>query len=248
MIENASPLANLNKDDISDELESRGHNTNRNSKPTLEQLLKSELKGIQRPAALLCENPQQPPKSINCSKYEVIACKPLHDITNMVQHIILELPHHITNDETKRQLLQFTRISVADKNQIKGSDARMYAVDLACLIQNLHKENKINTDILNLCNSLVEIINICYSGFGDRNQRTILRFYNQCYIFALACFKVIGTPEKMKERKFYGAHFHSLVTHAPETYRLLCLRTVVPEGEERTFGDLRSISKNTSNR
>ncbi|CAG2214515.1 unnamed protein product [Mytilus edulis] len=52
----------------------------------------------------------------------------------------------------------------------------------------------------------------------------------------------------MTARKFYGSHFHSLVIHAPETYRLLCLRSVVPEEEERTFGDIRSISKNTSNR
>ena len=35
----------------------------------------------------------------------------------------------------------------------------------------------------------------------------------------------------------------SLITHVPETYRLVCLRPVVPEEEERSFGDLRPISK-----
>ena len=40
----------------------------------------------------------------------------------------------------------------------------------------------------------------------------------------------------------------SLITHVPETYRLVCLRSLVPEEEERSFGDLRPISKNTSNR
>jgi hypothetical protein len=36
----------------------------------------------------------------------------------------------------------------------------------------------------------------------------------------------------------------SLITHVPETYRLVCLRSVVPEEEEeRSFGDLRPISK-----
>lgn len=52
----------------------------------------------------------------------------------------------------------------------------------------------------------------------------------------------------MTARKFYGCHFHSLTVHAPETYRLVCLRSLIPEQEERTFGDLRSISLNTANR
>ena len=62
------------------------------------------------------------------------------------------------------------------------------------------------------------------------------------------CLEVVKTPNKMTARKFFGNHFHSLVTHAPITYRLLCLRSVIPEEEERSFGELRSISKNTSNR
>lgn len=52
----------------------------------------------------------------------------------------------------------------------------------------------------------------------------------------------------MTTRKFFGCHFHSLVVHAPETFRLICLRSIVPEEEERSFGDLRSISLNTANR
>ena len=52
----------------------------------------------------------------------------------------------------------------------------------------------------------------------------------------------------MSERKFYGSHFHSLTVHAPPTNRLFCLRSMIPEQEERPFGDLRSISLNTCNR
>lgn len=246
--ENSCPLSHLKKDDMADELEARGYNTNRKSKAELEQHLKNELKGIQRPPALMCHNPQNPADTINCSKYEVLACEPLHDITNIVQHIIMELPHHIQNSEVKKQLEKFSQSTIGEKNQIKGSDARLYAVKLAKFIQNLHQEKKIQNDVLNLSNALVEIINICYSGHDARNQRSVLRLHNQCFVFALACLNVIGSPQKMTARKFYGSHFHSLVIHAPETYRLLCLRSVVPEEEERTFGDIRSISKNTSNR
>lgn len=49
----------------------------------------------------------------------------------------------------------------------------------------------------------------------------------------------------MTIRKFYGTHFHSLVTHAPEAHRLFCLKSILTENEERS---LRSISKNTSDR
>lgn len=52
----------------------------------------------------------------------------------------------------------------------------------------------------------------------------------------------------MSERKFYGSHFHSLTVHAPPKNRLFCLRSMIPEQEERPFGDLRSISLKTCNR
>jgi hypothetical protein len=34
-----------------------------------------------------------------------------------------------------------------------------------------------------------------------------------------------------------------LVIHFPEIYHLFCLWSLIPEDEERTFGDLRSISE-----
>lgn len=46
-------------------------------------------------------------------------------------------------------------------------------------------------------------------------------------------------------KKFYGCHFHSLMV---QSYGFFCLRSLVPEEEERAFGDLRRISLNTSNR
>ena len=52
----------------------------------------------------------------------------------------------------------------------------------------------------------------------------------------------------MSSRKFYGSHFHSLVVHFPEMYRIFCLHSLIPEAEERTFGDLRNTSLRTTNR
>jgi hypothetical protein len=39
---------------------------------------------------------------INCQQYEVLACEPLHGITNVVQNINNELPSHIDNKEIKK--------------------------------------------------------------------------------------------------------------------------------------------------
>lgn len=133
--------------------------------------------------------------------------------------------------------------TISEKNQIKGSDARLYAIKLSKFTANKLMENKVEENIFNLVASLVEIIKI-----HARTKQSILRLYNQTFIFAVLCKIVFGTPKKMTSRKFYGTHFHSLTTHAPEVYRVFCLRSVIPEQEERGFGDLRRISENTSNR
>lgn len=53
---------------------------------------------------------------------------------------------------------------------------------------------------------------------------------------------------QMTARKFFGCHFHSLTIHAPQTFRIFCLHSLIPEQEERSFGDLRLISLRTSSR
>ena len=77
--------------------------------------------------------------------------------------------------------------------------------------------------------------------------KQVLRLYNQCFQFGLLVTHVIEKPVKLSARKLFGIHFHSLVIHFPEIYHLFCLRSLIPEDEECTFGDLRSISEKTSN-
>lgn len=81
-------------------------------------------------------------------------------------------------------------------------------------------------------------------------QRTLKKF-SDCLTFAsnIHCFeKYCGLPKTMTSRKFYRCHFHSLTVHAPETFRLVCPRSLIMEQEERSFGDVRSISLHTANR
>lgn len=116
-----------------------------------------------------------------------------------------------------------------------------------CSIQK-YEEGKITESIPNLVNSLVDIVTICYSDYDTRSPKQLLRLYNQCFVFGLLCKSVIGNPQKLTTRKFYGNHFHSITIHVPETARLFCIKSIVPEQEERSFGTLRRISENTTNR
>ncbi|CAC5358496.1 unnamed protein product [Mytilus coruscus] len=159
-------------------------------------------------------------------------CEPLHDITNVVQNVLSELPHHVEDPETKMALEKFTSKAIGDKNQLKGSDARCIAIKLEKLVHSLFLDGKICYDIVKMVSSMVEIIHIAYSPEEKRSPRQ----------------SVIANPVKMTQRKFYGNHFHSIVTHLAETYRIMNTKSVLTEDEERSFGLLRRISETTSNR
>lgn len=112
----------------------------------------------------------------------------------------------------------------------------------------LYIEKRISLDILELYTSLVEITGICYMHYNQRSPKQILRLYNQTFKFSYLCKSLIGIPKKMTSRRFYGSYFHSLTVHAPRTNKIFCLRSITPEQEEWSFGDLRNISLQTSNR
>ena len=137
---------------------------------------------------------------------------------------------------------------MGENNTLSGSKSRLAVIKLAKFIQLKFQAGQISKSIVELINCLVEIISICYSREKFRSPKQILRLYNQTFLFAVLCTDIIGNPVKLNSGRFYGSHFHTLLTHAPETYRLICLRSVVTENEERSFKDLRDISKNTTNR
>jgi hypothetical protein len=247
---NINPLSNLKKNDLIDELDSRDIDVYNLNKTDLQSKLSEILHGIQRPAALICPSlfNDDTLSTLNCQHYEISNCEPLHDITNVVQNLLTELPHHMPSSSLQKEYQTFCELLIGDKNQIKGSDARLYAIKLAQFSQSKYEEGVLNYDIPALCTALTEIIRICYSTEDERSPKQVLRLYNQCFQFGLLVTHVIEKPVKLSARKFFGIHFHSLVIHFPEIYHLFCLRSLIPEDEERTFGDLRSISEKTSNR
>lgn len=94
----------------------------------------------------------------------------------------------------------------------------------------------------------MDIITVCNSDHTARSPKQLMRRYNQCFLFGLLCKIVVAIPKKLTSRRFYGNHFHSITVHVPETARLFNLKSIIPEQEERSFGTLRRISENTTNR
>ncbi|CAC5389542.1 unnamed protein product [Mytilus coruscus] len=141
---NINPFQNLTKDELIEELECRGFDTFRlKTKARLQEEMSDLLHGISRPPALLLHYPEKSLTESNISCYEVLPCEPLHDISNVVQNIIQELPHHVKQNSTKLELEKFCNNTIGDKNQIKGSDARLYAIKLSKFIENLQLDGKI---------------------------------------------------------------------------------------------------------
>ena len=246
---NIYPFQNLRKEELIDELEDRGIDTFKlNSKSSLQEELTSTLHGISRPPALLMDSPEKTSQEMNLEMYEIMACEPLHDICNVVQNVITELPYHVEDKKVKSELEKFCSNTIGDKNQIKGSDARLFAIKLAKFIGNLQQENRVSKDVLDLIFSLVEIINIAYSSEEKRSPKQILRLYNLTFLFGSLTKSVIGTPVKLTSRRLYGNHFHSIVTHLPEIYRIINTKSILTEQKERSFGSLRKIAETTTNR
>ena len=242
-----NPFQKLKKEDLQSELDYHGYHSTDETKGQLQEALAHILHGICRPPALMCHEPLKSASDLNIDHYEVLCCEPLHDLSNVIQNIITELPMQVP-ENLRREFEAFSNSTIGDKKQIKGSDARLYAIKLSKFIAMKHREGKISECFLNLVNSLVEIIQISYASEKSRNQRQILRLFNQCFLFATLSKSIFSKPSKMTTRKFFGSHFHSITIHIPETFRLFCLRSIIPEQEERSFGDLRQISLRTSNR
>jgi len=101
----------------------------------------------------MCSNPTTSASEINRQQYEVLACEPLHDITNVVQNSINELPSHIGNKEIAKQHEQFCSQTVGEKNQIKGSDymkldwqsSHKPCIKRAKFTQTMYQEGKVHT-------------------------------------------------------------------------------------------------------
>lgn len=215
-----APFENLTKKELEIELKAHGKDAT-GLKKDLEKQFCELRGGIKNVPALLQMNPQASLSSLNISNYEVAPGESLHDIKGHLGHVIEELAE--TAPTADREVITSVKKTVLSKKTLRGSDYRK-----ACLVilHNLRKLENVNTKIMKLFETLVEIQEICYAREAKRNDLTILRLYNLTFVHALLCYELFSQPKTTTRRTMFGAYFHAITCHAPKAYRYISLRSL----------------------
>ena len=132
-------------------------------------------------------------------------------------------------------------LSVTEKD-MKGTECRLNLIRFTSL---MHQYIDIpeGRDLYRLLISLVELQKSAYADDNKRTQKSILRAYNQSFIFATMYIKLFGDPTKTKtsHRSMFGVPFHNISVHLPEMLRLVSGKSIMAEAAERHFNKLRSV-------
>lgn len=237
------PFKDMTVSELKIECAARGLDVDeRLKKKELQQNLKDHLKGVQRVPALLINEQDKSLKDINLDMYEVLPTEPLHDVKEHIANVVSEITHHLTDVE-KVAFQQTLELVSGTKDQLRGSDYREMAIVLAKQLRGI-----VSDKVQILLDTMTEISSILYAKLEERCPRSILRLHNQTFLHAIACEEVIGKPQILTEKKFYGRYLHSLVMHAPIQHRIICSRSTNTEQQGRHFSTLSSISVATSSR
>ena len=235
------PLANLRKEDLKTEVIGRGLEVDGDKKEDYQKALTTELAGQCRVPALLYHAPSTPLEDLGLSKYEILPCEPMHDLSNHITNLLEELPNHVPDDVAS--LLQEC------KDLTLGQKEKKRAFDLRCLIVMISSQlrGKAPLKVQQLIDTLVQMAEILYKPEKGRCPRLILRYHNLSFYHAILCLEVIGTqPTKLTRRKLYGKYYHGLVRHAPIQLRIISGESNNAEDEERFFNSIKSITRETS--
>ena len=107
---------------------------------------------------------------------------------------------------------------------------------------------KVRENVQSLLDSLTELSKLLYQTAESRSPKQVLRLHNTAFVHAMLCKEVIGQPEILTRRKFYGRYWHSLTAHAAKQNRIISGRSTNTEEEERHFNSLQGITKLTNRR
>lgn len=232
-----NPLDNLKVAQLRTELEKRGCNTRGKKKTQLEKEFDLR-KGISNIPALLQQTPQATFQSLNLGNYEVFPTEPLHDLKCHIRNIIEESTKK-ADGETK-QVLKNVQSTVLNKTTLRCSD---YRKALIIIYKSLKQCNNPDTQIMELFRTATEICEAMYAPDCRRTPKAILRLHNLTYQHGKICVDMFT---QSSTTAVYGRYFHSIICHSPLLFRIVCLRSVTTEVQERMFGQAKQITRDTS--
>ena len=236
-----NPMDNLKVNDLRVELNLRGMATANKKKPQLEKQFDELRRGIVNVPALIQDTPETPLCEIGLEYYEVSPVEPLHDIKGHLSNLIDELRISL-NGEVKEKVEAICS-TVLGKETLRGSDYRKGSILILHTLQELQPSSPVTA----LFETAVEITEILYSDPSKHCSQSVLRLHNLAFVHATLCRDQFNNPKTMSSRKMFGRYFHALTCHAPLLYRIICLRLLNTESEERMFGQCKSITRTTSN-
>ena len=135
-------------------------------KKELEEILKTELHGVQRVPALLFPNPSENLESINCANYEILGFEPLHDIGKHIENLFTELPDHLPSIKASK-LKTVLDLCIGAKETKRTIDYRC-----AMIVVSNNLRGSVNSMVQQLLDTLVEIQEIAYSLEAMRTPRS----------------------------------------------------------------------------
>ena len=112
----------------------------------------------------------------------------------------------------------------------------------------LHNHQCFPLDVLKLLTTLSEIGRLLYAHDYVHSPQSVLHLHLITWTHWMLLRSIIPQPKKLTKRKLWGYYAHALLTHAPVQYRLISLRQLNAENEERLFGSLKDITLRTSSR
>lgn len=129
-------------------------------------------------------------------------------------------------------------LGVSVEKRVKGTQRR---IDLINLLEMLtpHTLSEKGRQIHTMLTCLVEIQHMAYAPESARTERLILRAHTKCFIFGIHYIKLFKNPRKNSPRSMFGMPFHTVVTHLPETLRLISGQSILAENAERHFNSFR---------
>ena len=230
------PLDKLKIDELRKELQARGIPTLNKKKPELLQNLQNIQRGVANFPALTNNTPLN---DLGLDNYEVFPTEPLHDLKGHFSHLITEA---LKKAPTQTQsLIKKVTDTILNKTTLRASVFRKAAT---LIYSHLNENPEADKQYVELFRTAAEISELFYSHDYQRSDASILRLYNVTYIHAKLCKELFGDTQNSA---FFGRYFHSIVTHSPLVYRLISLRSVNTEMQERVFGQFKQITKSTSN-
>ena len=236
------PLDDLLIGPLRKELQKHGVSTKDMKRTELDKTFQELRMGINNLPALLFCCPNASLESLHIDKYEISPLEPLHDLKGHISHL-LEAALPLLEAEIQIKV-QTIIDSVLGKETKRCSDYRKALVLIVITMQK--QKHGINDDVLKLFSTCVEIQHILYSKENDRTDANILRLYNLTYMHATICNKLFPAQTQAKH-KVYRCYFHSIICHAPTYYRLISLRSLNTEYQERIFKQGNAITNSTSN-